>query len=54
MIGAMFGYVASGIVSDFPNMTYSDEQKFVYFEKTKYDFVVFSALVIDTCTQLSF
>ena len=29
-------------------------QTFVYFEKTKHDFSVFSALVVDTCTQLSF
>ena len=29
-------------------------QTFVYFEKTKHDFLVFSALVVDACTQLSF
>ena len=50
----MFGCVASVFVLDIYNLSYSDEQKFVYFEKTKYDFVVFSSLVVDTCTQLSF
>ena len=29
-------------------------QTFVHFEKTEHDFLVFSALVVDTCTQLSF
>ena len=53
-LGARESHVANSSKLKISIKNFENFQTFVHFEKTKHDFLVFSALVVDTCTQLSF
>ena len=53
-LGAKESHVSNSSKLKILIKNFENFQTFVYFEKTKHAFLVFSALVVDTCTQLSF